>query len=193
MKIGYRRVSTSDQNPARQLEGISLDCLYTDFATGSTLNRPHLQAMLTALAPGDVLYIHSLDRLGRNLRELQKLVDEILAKKVEIRFLKENLIFNGSQSLLTNLMFQMLGSFAEFERAMIKERQKEGIAIAKAKGVYQKKPRHPPELIEEALRLVELGVTKSNVARKLNMPRSSIYFYMKEIERKKIHTQPQSN
>ena len=137
--IGYKRVSSIDQNEARQLEGKELDKVFIDKASGRDNNRPQLQAMLDYVRDGDVILVHSLDRIGRNLVHIKALIEEITGKGVEVQFVKENLFFHPQQDRnpMTELMLNMLGSFAQFERDMIRERQREGIAIAKVKGLYR--------------------------------------------------------
>ncbi len=136
--IGYIRVSTTDQNTDRQLDGITLDKTFTDQTSGKDTNRPQLQACLDYVREDDTLYVHSIDRLARSLQDLQTTVDSLLAKGVTVKFVKENLTFqkHGTNDPFARLLFQVLGSFAEFERNILKERQREGIEKAKAKGVY---------------------------------------------------------
>src|ERR1019366_2265740 len=140
-KIAYIRVSSVDQNTDRQIESIkaeSPDKVFTDKCSGKDTKRPQLAALLSYAREGDTILVHSLDRLGRNLDDLRKLVTDLNARGVAVQFIKENLIFSGddSDSSLSKLIFNMLGSFAEFERSLIRERQREGIALAKKAGVY---------------------------------------------------------
>jgi DNA invertase Pin-like site-specific DNA recombinase len=142
--VAYVRVSTADQNTTRQLvdTGISFKKTFEDKASGSSTDRPALKACMDYLREGDTLHVHSIDRLARSLQDLQGLIDSLLAKGVTVKFHKEGLIFqnHGTQDPLAKLLFQVLGSFAEFERDIIRERQREGIAKAKEAGVY--KARH---------------------------------------------------
>ena len=134
-KIGYIRVSSLDQNTERQLAALQLDKVFEDKASGKDTKRPQLDACLSYLREGDTLYVHSIDRLARNLEDLQKLVRELTSRSVSIFFVKENLTFQaGEGTPMQTLMFQMLGAFAQFERALIRERQREGIALAKKEG-----------------------------------------------------------
>src|ERR1035438_8109391 len=138
--VAYIRVSSVDQNTERQLEGIAVlspDKVFTDKCSGKDTNRPQLEAMLSYVREGDTLVVFSLDRLGRNLDDLRRMVNVMTCRGVAVQFLKENLTFTGDDSSLSKLLFNMLGSFAEFERSLIRERQREGIAAAKKKGVYQ--------------------------------------------------------
>lgn len=136
-KVGYVRVSSVDQNTERQLDGVALDKVFTDKVSGATTDRPQLQAMLEYVREGDTIVVHSIDRLARSLADLLKLVEELNTKGIHIRFHKEQLEFTGENNPMQKLMLSMMGSFAEFERAMIRERQREGIEKAKDAGVYK--------------------------------------------------------
>lgn len=135
--IGYIRVSSVDQNTARQLDGVALDQVFTDKVSGGTVERPELQAMLRHVRGGDTLHVHSIDRLARSLADLLALVEGLTARGVAVQFHKEQLLFAGEASPMQELMLSLLGSVAQFERSMIRERQREGIAKAKAAGVYK--------------------------------------------------------
>ena len=130
-RIGYVRVSSFDQNPERQLENVQTDRVFTDKASGKNTQRPQLEALLTFAREGDTIVVHSMDRLARNLDDLRRLVHSLTERGIRIEFLKENLTFTGEDSPMSNLMLSVMGAFAEFERALLRERQREGIAIAK--------------------------------------------------------------
>jgi DNA invertase Pin-like site-specific DNA recombinase len=136
-RVGYVRVSTLDQSTARQLEGVSVDTTFEDKASGKDVNRPELQAALKFVRKGDVLVVHSMDRLARNAEDLLRIVRELTGRGIAIEFVKEAQTFTGEDSPMAKAMLGMLATFAEFERSMIKERQREGIAIAKAAGKYK--------------------------------------------------------
>ncbi|OAK57797.1 resolvase [Pseudomonas putida] len=136
-KVGYIRVSSVDQNTDRQLDGITLDKVFTEKVSGATTDRPQLQAMLEYVREGDSIVVHSIDRLARSLADLLKLVEDLNKRGIHIRFNKEQLEFTGEDNPTQHLMLSMMGAVAQFERAMIRERQKEGIAKAKEKGVYK--------------------------------------------------------
>jgi DNA invertase Pin-like site-specific DNA recombinase len=178
--VGYRRVSAIDQNPARQLEGNDVDRMFEDKVSGKDLKRPQLSAMLAHVREGDTVVVHSLDRLGRNLDDLRKLVTDLTSRGVRVRFEKENLTFAGEDSPMSNLLLSMLGAVAQFERELIKERQREGIAIAKAKGnVYR--GRMPILTKEKAASLrsrVKAGEAKATLAKEFGISRASIYNYI---------------
>lgn len=179
-KIGYIRVSSLDQNFERQLEGMDFDHMFTDKASGKDIQRNQLDAMLKFARKGDAIYVHSMDRLARNLDDLRKLVKVLTEKGVAIHFVKEHLTFTGEDSPMANLMLSVMGAFAEFERALIKERQREGIALAKKKGVYKgRKPCLSQEDIILLKSRVELGDKKSDIARDLGISRETLYQYLR--------------
>ena len=135
--VGYVRVSSVDQNTARQLDGVVLERVFEDKVSGATTDRPQLQEMLRFIREGDTVHVHSIDRLARSLEDLLKLVKDLNTRKIGIHFHKEQLLFTGEANPMQELMLSLLGSVAQFERAMIKERQREGIAKAKEAGVYK--------------------------------------------------------
>lgn len=139
MDIGYIRVSSTDQNTARQLDGVILDQVFTDKVSGSTVERPELALLRRSLRAGDTLHVHSIDRLARSLSDLLALVKEFRDQGVILRFHKENLTFTGQTDPMQDLMLSMMGAVAQFERAIIRERQAEGIAKAKEAGVYERR------------------------------------------------------
>jgi DNA invertase Pin-like site-specific DNA recombinase len=179
-RVGYIRVSTLDQNPERQLEQALLDRVFTDYASGKDTERPQLEALLSFVREGDTVVVHSMDRLARNLDDLRRLVQGLTRRGVKIEFRKENLTFTGEDSPMATLLLSVLGAFAEFERALIRERQREGIALAKQRGVYRgrKKALSP----EQALRLrerVAAGEPKAKLARELGISRETPYQYLR--------------
>lgn len=162
--IGYRRVSTVDQNTDRQLEGIELDRVFEDKASGKDAKRPQLQALMEYVRDGDEVVVHSLDRLARNLDDLRRIVRELTGRGVKVRFEKERLTFTADDDPMSQLLLSVMGAFAEFERSLIKERQREGIAIAKAKGKYKgRKPSLSEAQIAELRQRAAAG-TESKVA-----------------------------
>ena len=180
-KIGYIRVSSLDQNFERQLEGVKLDKCFIEKASGKDTARPQLEAMLNYARDGDVIIIHSMDILARNLDDLRKLVKQLTSQKVKIKFIKENLIFTGEDGAMSNLLLSVMGAFAEFERSLIRERQREGIAIAKKKGLYKgRKPSLSKEQIEELKIRVQNGDRKTNIAKDLKISRETLYQYLRK-------------
>src|SRR5512135_856499 len=179
-RIGYIRVSTLDQSEARQLEGIALDKVFLDKASGKDTKRPELELLLSFARSGDTVVVHSMDRLARNLDDLRRLVQTLTSKGVQIEFVKEHLTFSGEDSPMANLMLSVMGAFAEFERALIRERQREGIALAKRKGVY--KGRKKTLSVEQVSKLrvrLATGVSKAQVAREFGISRETLYQYLK--------------
>lgn len=175
--VGYVRVSSVDQNTERQLDGVQLDKVFTDKVSGATTNRPQLQAMLEYVREGDTLHVHSIDRLARSLSDLLSLVESLNASGIAVHFHKEQLLFSGDHSPMQKLMLSMMGSFAEFERAMIGERQREGVAKAKANGVYKGRTK---TIDDDAIReLISSGVSYRKAAEQLGVSLSTVQRAMK--------------
>lgn len=178
--VGYIRVSSLDQNPARQLDTIKLDKTFIDYVSAKNTKRPQLEALLDFIREGDTLIVHSMDRLARNLDDLRAIVHQCAQKQVTVQFIKENLIFTGENSPMANLLLSVMGAFAEFERALIKERQGEGIALAKKRGVYKgRKKAVNDEQISLLKKQTSESKTKSQIARELNISRETLYKYLK--------------
>jgi DNA invertase Pin-like site-specific DNA recombinase len=178
-RVGYIRVSSVAQNTERQLEGVELDKTFTDKVSGKDVNRPHLKAALDYLRDGDVLAVDSMDRLARNLVDLRTLVDGLTGRGVQVEFVKERLTFTGEDTLAAKLLLNVMGAVAEFERAMLRERQREGIAIAKKAGVYRgRKPSLTPERVQELRARVSGGEKKAALAREFGISRQTLYQYV---------------
>ena len=144
MNVSYVRVSSIDQNFSRQFLDVPIDKVFEDKCSGKDTNRPKLQECLAFLRENDILHCSSCDRLARNLFDLLNIVQTLLQKGVTIHFHKENLIFNpSSQNPIQNLYLNILGSVAEFERALIKERQKSGIFLARQRNAYKNVGSYP--------------------------------------------------
>lgn len=181
-KIGYKRVSTADQNTARQLEGIEgLDRVFEDKASGKDRNRPALEAMLKHVREGDELWVHSLDRLGRDTQDLLDIVEQLCEAGVTVHFVKDGLDFHGGKGNPTSkLMLTIFAAFAEFERARHLERQREGIAIAKAEGRFKGRPKGPENpKADEVRRRVAAGERVTDIAKALGISRQSAYTWAK--------------
>ena len=179
-RIGYVRVSTFDQNPERQLEGILVDRTFTDNDSGKDVHREQLDALMDFARSGDIVIVHSMDRLARNLDDLRRIVQALTEKGVRIDFVKENLSFTGEDSPMANLMLSVMGAFAEFERALLKERQREGIALAKQRGVYRGRKRSLTDADITVLKSrVAAGEKKAHIARDLGISRETLYQYLK--------------
>lgn len=182
--IGYVRVSTVEQNTVRQLDGVELDRVFADRCSGKDTSRPALRQCLEYLRDGDTLHVHEISRLARNMGDLQKLVDDLTAREVTVVFHKENLVFDGGKaSSMTKLLFHIMGAFAEFERDMIRERQAEGIAKAKAAGKYRGgKEKLNAEQVAELQKLHGMGVSVAKLARDFGLSRQSVYRYLGKSE-----------
>src|SRR5271167_860474 len=162
----------------RQLGGRELDKVFTDRASGKDVNRPQLEALLGFVREGDTLYCHSMDRLARNLDDLRKLVLGLTQRGVRVCFVKENLTFTGEESPMANLLLSVMGAFAEFERELLRERQREGIALAKRAGKYLgRKPTMTAERAAELRKRAANGESKSGLAREYGISRDTLYRY----------------
>ena len=181
-RIGYVRVSSFDQNPERQLEQVEVGKVFTDKSSGKDTQRPELDSLLAFVREGDTVVVHSMDRLARNLDDLRRLVQKLTRRGVRIEFVKECLTFTGEDSPMANLMLSVMGAFAEFERALIRERQREGIALAKQRGAYRgRKKALSPERAAELLQRVKAGEQKAKLAREFGISRETLYQYLREI------------
>lgn len=175
-KVGYIRVSSIDQNTIRQLDGILLDKVFTEKLSGKSIVRPILQECIDYIRSGDTLYVHSIDRLARNAKDLLNLVEQLLNKQVTIIFVKNNLTFSAdTRDHMAKLQLTMLAAFAEFERELIRERQREGITIAKAAGKYSGRRKITDAMLNEARVRTAAGEPLSTVAKSLNLSRQSLY------------------
>jgi DNA invertase Pin-like site-specific DNA recombinase len=183
MRIGYRRVSTLDQNTARQLEGVPVDKIFEDHASGKDTARPQLQAALEWAREGDRLVVHSMDRLARNLGDLRRVVEGLTGRGVEVEFIKEGMVFTGDDSPMSKFMLNIMGAFAELERAMILERQREGVSLAKKAGKYRGRApaiRAGNGKLAELERLAAAGVGVAEMARAIGVSRQTVYTWLKQ-------------
>mgnify|MGYP000926235097 CR=1 FL=1 len=177
-RVGYARVSTTDQRLDRQVEALGpVSRLFTDEASGSSRARPGLEAALGYLRDGDELVVTSMDRLARSVRDLHALVDELTSRGVSVTFLREGQTYvAGEADPMSRLLLGVLGSVAEFERAISRERQAEGIAAARARGAYRGRARRlTDDDVARARALVATGVPKTAVARQLGVHRSTLH------------------
>jgi DNA invertase Pin-like site-specific DNA recombinase len=180
-RIGYVRVSGFDQNPDRQLDNVRVVRVFTDKASGKDTQRPELERLLAFVREGDTVVVHSMDRLARNLDDLRQLVQKLTKQGVRIEFVKESLAFTGEDSPMATLMLSVMGAFAEFERALIRERQREGIALAKQRGAYRGRKRSlNQDQVSELKRRVGAGEQKALIARELGISRETLYQYLRE-------------
>ncbi len=136
-RVGYVRVSSVGQNADRQLEQAAVDRVFADKASGKDTHRPELEWLIAFVREGDTFVVHSMDRLACNLDDLRRLVYALTERGVGVELVKENLTLTAEASPMANLMLSVMGAFAEFERALIREHQLEGIALAKRRGKYR--------------------------------------------------------
>ncbi|CAA9890759.1 conserved hypothetical protein [Candidatus Methylobacter favarea] len=182
-RVGYIRVSSFDQNPERQLEQVEVSKVFTDKASGKDTERPALEELLAFVREGDTVVVHSMDRLARNLDDLRRLVQQLTKRGIRIEFVKECLTFTGEDSPMANLLLSVMGAFAEFERALIRERQREGIALAKQRGAYRgRKKSLSPEQVLELQQRASNGEQKAKLAREYSISRETLYQYLKITE-----------
>jgi len=174
--IGYVRVSTTDQNPDRQIDAIGeVDKLFVDYASGKDTRRPQLDALRAYVRDGsdDVVKVKSVDRLARSTQDLLSLLQEFESKGATIDFIDTPALSTSTPS--GKFTLTVLAAVVEFERELIKERQREGIALARAKGKYQRGPKLTPEQITEARRLVNEGVPKTRAAAQFGVSRWTLH------------------
>jgi DNA invertase Pin-like site-specific DNA recombinase len=181
-RVGYIRVSSLDQSLERQLDGVQLDRTFTDKASGKDTRRPQLQAAMDYVRDGDTLIVHSMDRLARNAEDLLRVVRELTERGVAVEFVKNQLRFSVDRSNpMEDLMLTMLAGFAQFERSLIRERQMEGIALAKAKGKYKGRKRAlSTEQVLELHQLASQGLPKADLARAYGISRETVYQYLRK-------------
>ncbi len=187
MKIGYARVSTVDQNEARQMEALreeGVEMIYMDKKSGKDFNRPEYQKMIASLKKGDVLVVHSIDRLGRNYEEIitewrkitKEIEADIIVQDMPLLNTTQNKDLTGT--LIADIVLQLLSYVAQRERESIRQRQKEGIAIAKAQGKYKGRAKKEinKELFENTkIRWQNGEITKVQFADIMGISRSTLY------------------
>lgn len=181
MRIGYVRISTVDQNTARQevlMQELGVDQVYIDRISGKSMERPELKRMLTFVREGDTVIVESISRFARNTRDLLVLVERLTTKKVEFVSKKEAI---DTTTPSGKFMLTIFGAVAELEREYILQRQKEGIAIAKASGVYKgRKPLERPEF-DAVVKDWRAGkITATEAMRRLDLAPSTFYRKVKE-------------
>jgi len=175
--VGYQRVSTDEQNTDRQLEGVDVEKMFTDYASGKDTHRPQLQACLTYLREGDTLVVWSMDRLARSLKDLLGIVEDLSGRGVTVRLVKEGLTFGSVDTdPCHELMLHVLGACYQFERSIMLQRQREGIAIAKAKGKYKgRKPALTDEQRRDVAARRAAGESPRALAREFGVSPTTVY------------------
>ena len=181
MRIGYIRISTTDQNTARQevlMKSLGVDEVYVDRMSGKNTDRPELKRMMNFVRAGDMVIVESISRFARNTRDLLDLVERLTAKGVEFVSKKEAL---DTTTPSGKFMLTIFGAVAELEREYILQRQREGIAIAKANGVYKgRKPIERPEFPLVVSEWRQGKITAVEAMKRLNMKSSTFYRKVKE-------------
>lgn len=180
--VGYARVSTLEQNVSRQVKALEVECdkIFVEKVSASkTSNRPQFQEMLRYLREGDVLQVTSADRLARSTRDLLDVVQSLKDRGVQVEFL-DNPALN-TDTPQGEFMLTILAAVAQLERSIIRERQAEGIAIARAKGKYDRAPKLSPEQAREVRKLAAMGVPKTAIARKMGCSRHTVYAVLDRI------------
>jgi DNA invertase Pin-like site-specific DNA recombinase len=181
MRVGYVRVSTVDQNTVRQLDGVEVERTFTDTASGKDTARPKLAELVAFVRDGDTVIVHSMDRLARNLDDLRRIVRTLTDAGVRVEFVAEGLTFTGEATPTSMLLLNVMGAFAEFERALILERQREGIAAAKRRGVYTgRKPALTAEQAHQLRQRAAAGEPKAALAREFGVSRETVYSYLRD-------------
>ena len=172
-QVGYRRVSSNEQNLDRQqLDGC--EKVFEEKVSGASKERKALKDMIDWVREGDSVIVWSIDRLARDLRDLQDIISTLNNKGVSISFISEGLSFSADKNdALAKLQLQMMGAFSEFERSIIRKRQAEGIAKAKEKGVY--KGRKASIDSKKIASMKEQGLGASTIARQMGISRISVY------------------
>ena len=182
-KVGYIRVSTKLQNTERQLDGLTLDISFIDHSSGKDTKRPKLEELLNYVRDEDIVFVHSMDRLARNLDDLKYIIKTITSKHAQVNFVKEGLEFTSSSSPMSQLMLSLMGAFAEFEHSLIRERQLEGIAKAKERGVYDRLRKLTNNQVQEiksifAKETNSININKAALAKQYGISRPTLYYYI---------------
>lgn len=181
MKIGYIRVSTQEQNTIRQevlMRSLGVDEVYVDHMSGKNVNRPELQKMMEYVRKGDIVIVESISRFARNTRDLLELVEQLTAKGVEFVSRKEAI---DTTTPTGKFMLTVFGAVAELEREYILQRQREGIAIAKAQGKYRgRKPIQVPEFEQVTSKWKSGTITAAEAMRTLHMTKTTFYRRVKQ-------------
>lgn len=187
-EAAYVRVSSTDQNLDRQKEAfkdLKLKKIFEEKASAKDAKRPELQFCMEWLREGDVLHVHSMDRLARNLMDMRTIVEDLTARGITVQFHKENMTFSGGENAVQKLLFQVMAAFAEFERELIRERQKEGIKAARKAGkqigrAKKLTDKQISQLMEEAN---QPDANKSALAEKYGIGRKTLYRYLDSLSK----------
>ncbi len=180
MKFGYRRVSSLDQSLARQELPSDCDRVFEEKVSGKNAQRDQLNILRDLIQPGDEIVVHSIDRLARSLRDLQNIIDEVVEKGGRVTFIKEKLSFSlASSDPTSKLMLHILGAIGEFERELIRQRQREGILKAREAGRYKGRPKTINRSLVQ--KMFNSGATPTEVADTMRIGIASAYRLRKEL------------
>lgn len=184
-RIGYKRVSTFEQNPDSQLMSVELDKVFIEIETGySTKNRQQLALLKDYVREDDIVYIECMDRLGRNGYDLDNIVEFLLNKGVQIHFVREGIILGKKNDLMSKLAYDMMKSFIHFFSQLAKERQRIGIERAKKEGKYKGRiSKMTPMMIANIQEKLKTRDSKSKIAQDLGISRLSLYRYIDVIKK----------
>ena len=181
MKVGYIRVSTANQNLARQevlMQELGVDIIFMDMVSGKNMDRPQLKKLLEYVRQGDTVIVESISRFARNTKDLLELIEKLTTKNVEFISKKEAI---DTTTATGKFMLTIFGAVAELEREYILQRQAEGIAVAKQKGVYKgRKPIERPEFNSVVAVWRSGEITAREAMRRLNLKPSTFYRKVKE-------------
>jgi len=185
-RIGYRRVSTYEQNPESQLQNIELDKIFTEIETGySVKNRHQLQLLKDYVREEDIVFVECMDRLGRNGYDLDEIVEFLLKKGVQINFVREGIVLGKKNDIMSKLAYDMMKSFIHFFSQLAKERQRIGIEKAKKEGKYKrplKLDAFNQAVLLQGVQKMQQHKTKEQMARELGISRVTLYKYLKRIQ-----------
>jgi DNA invertase Pin-like site-specific DNA recombinase len=185
-RIGYKRVSTHEQNPESQLIGIELDKVFVDIESGySTKNRQQLENLKEYVRDDDIVFVECMDRLGRNGYDLDQIVEFLLKKGAQIQFVREGIVLGKKNDLMSKLAYDMMKSFIHFFSQLAKERQRIGIEKAKKEGKYKGRATKFNALLEYELKeKMKTRMSKSKIAKDLGISRFSLYRYLEKKKEK---------
>jgi len=186
-RIGYKRVSTFEQNPDSQLIGIELDKVFTDVETGySTKNRQQLKNLKEYVREDDIVFVECMDRLGRNGYDLDEIVEFFLKKSVQVQFVREGIVLGKKNDFMSKLAYDMMKAFIHFFSQLAKERQRIGIEQAKKEGKYKGgKTKLTFELESKLKDLMKTRTSKNKIAQELGISRFTLYRYWEKIQNEK--------
>jgi DNA invertase Pin-like site-specific DNA recombinase len=183
-RIGYKRVSTNEQNTDSQLAGVELDKVFVEIETGySVKNRHELQNLKEYVRDDDVVFVECMDRLGRNGYDLDEIVEFFLKKGVQIHFVREGIVLGKKNDLMSKLAYDMMKSFIHFFSQLAKERQKRGIEQAKKDGKYKgRASKFTTEMESKIKELMKTRESKNKIAIDLGISRFTLYRYLEKMQ-----------